>query len=119
MTLEHKAAIEDIIMHPNGNIIYVASKLLVQLILPTQANAHSGGNNVHVWDMTSYTRMHIIEAHAKAVTSLALTSGKDQLITGSLDQSVQIHDLSTFESVQAYRHNSPVISIGITVTPAS
>lgn len=60
--------------------------------------------------------LHTFSNHQKTITSLALDSSQSRLLSGSLDHSVKIYDLSTYKVTHSLKYAAPVLTVAMSPT---
>mmetsp|Transcript_60645 Transcript_60645/g.112488 ORF Transcript_60645/g.112488 Transcript_60645/m.112488 type:complete len:342 (-) Transcript_60645:84-1109(-) len=61
-----------------------------------------------IFDSSSGERLHLVQAHEKAVTSLNFSSDRMLMITSSKDQSAKLWTMDDYECVKTYRTDRPL-----------
>ena len=76
----------------------------------------AGGNFIRVWDIVENGKMiQEIKYHQKTITSLALTKDETKLLSGGLEQIVQVVDMKNYKLLYTISCPGPVLSVSLGV----
>eukprot|EP01112_Ceratiomyxa_fruticulosa_P019429 TRINITY_DN6352_c0_g1_i1.p1 TRINITY_DN6352_c0_g1~~TRINITY_DN6352_c0_g1_i1.p1 ORF type:complete len:460 (-),score=73.21 TRINITY_DN6352_c0_g1_i1:207-1586(-) len=94
-TFHHNEPVESLVFFPENRI------------------ASAGGSIIKIWDLggSSSKEMKTITNHQKTVTSLVYDSQGNNLLSGSLDHLLKVHNLSTYETFYTQPYSDPIISM--------
>lgn len=74
----------------------------------------AGGTDVKVWDaFTSGKLMANVSHHHKTVTCLRLASNGRRFMSSSLDRSVKVYDVITYQPVHTFTFPNAILSLGV------
>ena len=99
LAVNHGAPVESVLFLPGGSMLITA-----------------GGDEIRAWDILGGGGLlHRWSPHQKTVTSLSLDGTGTRLLSGSLDQHVKVHDISspTYRLTHSIKYSSPVLSLGL------
>lgn len=103
-----------------GESIASSSKLPVEQVLMFSSGTvavSSAGPILRVWDLVSGGRcIKAMSNHQKTITSLAITSSGNRLLTGSLDHMVKVYDIENYKVVHTMRYPAPLLCLAISVS---
>jgi U3 small nucleolar RNA-associated protein 15 len=75
---------------------------------------HVGGPYFKVFDILSGGRMvNQVSNHQKTITCLSFDYSGSRLLTGSLDQSVKVYNVSNWKVVHTIKYSSPILSLAV------
>jgi U3 small nucleolar RNA-associated protein 15 len=94
MVFKHKEAIESVLPLHGGTAVAAAS-----------------GNQISILDVVAGKPIRLLQNHQKTVTSLALASAGERLLSGGLDGHVKIFETSGWNVVAGMKYPSPVLSL--------
>jgi U3 small nucleolar RNA-associated protein 15 len=98
MTMRHGDPVESVLFLPGGGMAVSA-----------------GGSTISVWDLLQGgRRVHTISRHHKTVLALALDASRGRLLSGGLDQHLNVYDTRDFRCVHTIRYPAPVMSVLLT-----
>jgi U3 small nucleolar RNA-associated protein 15 len=74
-----------------------------------------GGDGIKIWDVeNSVTEcVHHFKTHKNHVTSLATASNGTRLLSGGLDQFIQVHDAESFKVVASITMPAPILALSV------
>ncbi|MBC6937586.1 MAG: hypothetical protein DWB42_17370 [Chloroflexi bacterium] len=75
------------------------------------ASIGSGGKYAFVWDSVTGEILYALPQHADFTTSAAWSPDGSLLATGSIDQTVQLWDVTIRQSIRTLAHPSPVYAV--------
>ncbi|OJJ33807.1 hypothetical protein ASPWEDRAFT_546121 [Aspergillus wentii DTO 134E9] len=102
MTFKMGAAIENVLPMPTGTTVLAAAD-----------------NKIAVLDIVAGKPLHMIQSHQKTVTSLALASNGERLLSGALDGHMKVFETTGWNVVSGSKYPSPILSLrAITSGPA-
>ena len=94
-----KLPVEQVLMYPSGTVA-----------------VSSAGPILRVWDLISGGRcIKAMSNHQKTVTSLAMNSTGNRLLSGSLDHMVKVYDVENYKVVHTMRYPAPILCLAISV----
>ncbi|KAJ5288933.1 hypothetical protein N7478_001963 [Penicillium angulare] len=96
MTFKMAAPIEDILPMPAGTTVLAAAD-----------------NKIAVLDIVAGKPLHMIQNHQKTVTSLALASNGERLISGALDGHLKVFETTGWNAVSGSKYPSPILSLNV------
>uniref|UniRef100_A0A7G3B0D7 U3 small nucleolar RNA-associated protein 15 homolog n=1 Tax=Lutzomyia longipalpis TaxID=7200 RepID=A0A7G3B0D7_LUTLO len=97
LEVNHESPVESVLYLPSGGIFVSA-----------------GGTDIKVWDaMGGGKLLTRLAHHHKTVTCLKLANGGRRLLSGSLDHTLKIYDVSNYECVHSINYPNSVLSLGI------
>ncbi|KAL7753921.1 U3 small nucleolar RNA-associated protein 15 [Sorochytrium milnesiophthora] len=97
MTIDHGAPVESVLVFPGSSAFLSA-----------------GGPLFKVFDIVGGGRMlRSVCNHQKTVTSMTFDSSGSRLLTGSLDHSVKVYDVSSYKVVHTMKYPTPILSIAL------
>lgn len=106
-----------------GENISSSSKLPVEQVLMFSSGTvavSAAGPILRVWDLVSGGRcIKAMSNHQKTITSLAVTSSGNRLLTGSLDHMVKVYDVENYKVVHTMRYPAPLLCLAISVRKPS
>ena len=75
----------------------------------------SGGGPLHVWDVDSGERVHLLEGHHAALSTIALAADGVHAASGALDRTARVWNLATAECVHVFEgHTNAVTCVRFT-----
>lgn len=96
MTFKMGAPIEDVLPMPTGTTLLTAAD-----------------NKIAVLDIVAGKPLHMIQSHQKTVTSLALASGGERLLSGALDGHMKVFETTGWNMVSGSKYPSPILSLNV------
>ena len=103
-----------------GESISSTSKLPVEQVLMFSSGTvavSAAGPILRVWDLVGGGRcIKAMSNHQKTITSLAVTSSGNRLLTGSLDHMVKVYDVENYKVVHTMRYPAPLLCLAISVS---
>jgi U3 small nucleolar RNA-associated protein 15 len=96
MIFKHAAAIESVLPMPSGTALLASSS-----------------NTVSVLDLVAARPIQLLKNHQKTVTSLALASNGERVLTGALDGHVKVFETSGWNMVAGLKFPSPILSLSV------
>jgi U3 small nucleolar RNA-associated protein 15 len=96
MTFKHSAAVETVLCMPSGTTILAAAE-----------------NQIAVLDVVAGRPLHMIKNHQKTVTSLALASKGERLVSGGLDGHMKVFETTGWNVVANSKYPSPILSLAV------
>ncbi|KAJ5965719.1 U3 small nucleolar RNA-associated protein 15 C-terminal [Penicillium waksmanii] len=96
MTFKMGAPIEDVLPMPAGTQVLAAAD-----------------NKIAVLDIVAGKPLHMIQNHQKTVTSLALASNGERLISGALDGHMKVFETTGWNTVSGSKYPSPILSLSV------
>jgi U3 small nucleolar RNA-associated protein 15 len=96
MTFKMGAPIEDVLPMPAGTQVLAAAD-----------------NKIAVLDIVAGKPLHMIQNHQKTVTSLALASNGERLISGALDGHMKVFETTGWNTVSGSKYPSPILSLNV------
>ena len=94
MTFKMAAPIESVLPMPAGTTVLAAAD-----------------NKIAVLDIVAGKPLHLIQSHQKTVTSLALASNGERLVSGSLDGHLKVFETTGWNVVSGSKYPSPILSL--------
>ncbi|KAF9894522.1 hypothetical protein FE257_006406 [Aspergillus nanangensis] len=94
MTFKMGAPIESVLPMPTGTTVLA-----------------SADNKIAVLDIVAGRPMHMIQSHQKTVTSLALASNGERLLSGALDGHMKVFETTGWNVVSGSKYPSPILSL--------
>lgn len=96
MTFKMGAPIEDVLPMPTGTTVLAAAD-----------------NKIAVLDIVAGKPLHMIQSHQKTVTSLALASDGERLLSGALDGHMKVFETTGWNMVSGSKYPSPILSLNV------
>ncbi|KAJ5769496.1 U3 small nucleolar RNA-associated protein 15 C-terminal [Penicillium odoratum] len=96
MTFKMAAPIETVLPMPAGTTVLAAAD-----------------NKIAVLDIVAGKPLHMIQNHQKTVTSLALASNGERLISGALDGHLKVFETTGWNAVSGSKYPSPILSLRV------
>lgn len=96
MTFKMGAPIEDVLPMPTGTTVLAAAD-----------------NKIAVLDIVAGKPLHMIQSHQKTVTSLALASDGERLLSGALDGHMKVFETTGWNMVSGSKYPSPILSMNV------
>ena len=96
MTFKMGAPIEDVLPMPTGTTVLAAAD-----------------NKIAVLDIVAGKPLHMIQSHQKTVTSMALASNGERLLSGALDGHMKVFETSGWNVVSGSKYPSPILSLNV------
>ncbi|KAJ5884832.1 U3 small nucleolar RNA-associated protein 15 C-terminal [Penicillium taxi] len=96
MTFKMAAPIECVLPMPAGTTVLAAAD-----------------NKIAVLDIVAGKPLHIIQNHQKTVTSLALASNGERLLSGALDGHMKVFETTGWNAVSGSKYPSPILSLNV------
>lgn len=96
MTFKMAAPIESVLPMPAGTTVLAAAD-----------------NKIAVLDIVAGKPLHMIQNHQKTVTSLALASNGERLISGALDGHLKVFETTGWNTVSGSKYPSPILSLNV------
>ncbi|KAJ6114423.1 U3 small nucleolar RNA-associated protein 15 C-terminal [Penicillium sp. IBT 16267x] len=96
MTFKMAAPIENVLPMPAGTTVLA-----------------SADNKIAVLDIVAGKPMHMIQNHQKTVTSLALASNGERLLSGALDGHLKVFETTGWNAVSGSKYPSPILSLRV------
>ncbi|KAJ5594041.1 U3 small nucleolar RNA-associated protein 15 C-terminal [Penicillium hispanicum] len=94
MTFKMAAPIETVLPMPAGTTVLAAAD-----------------NKIAVLDVVAGKPLHMIQSHQKTVTSLALASNGERLLSGALDGHMKVFETTGWNPVSGSKYPSPILSL--------
>lgn len=96
-SINHGSPVESLIFLPTGGVFMSA-----------------GGTSVKVWDaFNSGKLMANVSHHHKTITCLRLASNGRRFMSASLDRSVKVYDIISYQPVHTFTFSNAVLSLGV------
>ncbi|PYI19452.1 putative small nucleolar ribonucleo protein complex subunit Utp15 [Aspergillus japonicus CBS 114.51] len=96
MTFKMAAPIESVLPMPTGTTVLAAAD-----------------NKIAVLDIVAGKPLHMIQSHQKTVTSLALASNGERLLSGALDGHMKVFETTGWNVVSGSKYPSPILSLSV------
>ena len=96
MTFKMGAPIEDVLPMPTGTTVLAAAD-----------------NKIAVLDIVAGKPLHMIQSHQKTVTSMALASKGERLLSGALDGHMKVFETTGWNVVSGSKYPSPILSLNV------
>ena len=96
MTFKMGAPIEDVLPMPTGTTVLAAAD-----------------NKIAVLDIVAGKPLHMIQSHQKTVTSMALASNGERLLSGALDGHMKVFETTGWNVVSGSKYPSPILSLNV------
>ncbi|PYH48987.1 snoRNA-binding rRNA-processing protein UTP15 [Aspergillus saccharolyticus JOP 1030-1] len=96
MTFKMAAPIESVLPMPTGTTVLAAAD-----------------NKIAVLDIVAGKPLHMIQSHQKTVTSLALASNGERLLSGALDGHLKVFETTGWNVVSGSKYPSPILSLSV------
>lgn len=96
MTFKMAAPIENVLPMPAGTTVLAAAD-----------------NKIAVLDVVAGKPLHMIQSHQKTVTSLALASNGERLVSGALDGHLKVFETTGWNTVSGSKYPSPILSLNV------
>lgn len=96
MTFKMAAPIESVLPMPTGTTVLAAAD-----------------NKIAVLDIVAGKPLHLIQNHQKTVTSLALASNGERLLSGALDGHMKVFETTGWNAVSGSKYPSPILSLRV------
>lgn len=96
MTFKMAAPIESVLPMPAGTTVLAAAD-----------------NKIAVLDIVAGKPLHMIQSHQKTVTSLALASNGERLVSGALDGHLKVFETTGWNTVSGSKYPSPILSLNV------
>lgn len=96
MTFKMAAPIENVLPMPAGTTVLAAAD-----------------NKIAVLDIVAGKPLHMIQNHQKTVTSLALASNGERLLSGALDGHMKVFETTGWNAVSGSKYPSPILSLRV------
>jgi U3 small nucleolar RNA-associated protein 15 len=96
MTFKMAAPIESVLPMPAGTTVLAAAD-----------------NKIAVLDIVAGKPLHMIQNHQKTVTSLALASNGERLLSGALDGHMKVFETTGWNAVSGSKYPSPILSLRV------
>ncbi|KAF2194905.1 U3 small nucleolar RNA-associated protein-like protein 15 [Zopfia rhizophila CBS 207.26] len=96
MMFKHAAAVEAVLPMPSGTALLMASD-----------------NQISVLDVVAAKPIHLLMNHQKTVTSLALASNGERVLSGGLDGHVKVFETTGWNVVAGMKYPSPILSLSV------
>ncbi|KAJ5917944.1 U3 small nucleolar RNA-associated protein 15 C-terminal [Penicillium verhagenii] len=96
MTFKMAAPIENVLPMPAGTTVLA-----------------SADNKIAVLDIVAGKPLHMIQNHQKTVTSLALASNGERLLSGALDGHLKVFETTGWNTVSGFKYPSPILSLRV------
>lgn len=82
--------------------------------MPTGSTVLAAADNkIAVLDIVAGKPLHMIQSHQKTVTSLALASGGERLLSGALDGHMKVFETTGWNMVSGSKYPSPILSLNV------
>ncbi|KAJ5482634.1 U3 small nucleolar RNA-associated protein 15C-terminal [Penicillium sp. IBT 31633x] len=94
MTFKMGAPIETVLPMPAGTTVLAAAD-----------------NKIAVLDIVAGKPLHMIQSHQKTVTTLALASNGERLLSGALDGHMKVFETTGWNPVSGSKYPSPILSL--------
>jgi U3 small nucleolar RNA-associated protein 15 len=88
----------------------------VEAVLPLPGNTTlvgAAGEKLAVLDLVAGRPLHILRNHQKTITSLAIASGGNRVLSGALDGHVKVFETANWTVVTGFKYPSPVLSLDV------
>jgi U3 small nucleolar RNA-associated protein 15 len=88
----------------------------IENVLPMPAGTTvlaSADNKIAVLDIVAGKPLHMIQSHQKTVTSLALASNGERLLSGALDGHMKVFETTGWNTVSGSKYPSPILSLSV------
>jgi U3 small nucleolar RNA-associated protein 15 len=88
----------------------------VEAVLPLPGGTTivgAAGEKLAVLDLVAARPLHILRNHQKTVTSLAIASGGNRVLSGALDGHVKVFETASWTVVAGFKYPSPVLSLDV------
>lgn len=94
----HDQPIEDCMVSPSGTLLF---------------SAH--GNSIKIWDLLvgNGRSLHEFSNHQKNISSIAMDSSSNRLLSSGLDGHVKIYSMQSMEVTYGYHYDKPIVSMDI------
>ncbi|KAK8168263.1 UTP15 C terminal-domain-containing protein [Phyllosticta citrichinensis] len=102
MVFKHSAAIESVLPLPSGTTLLASAE-----------------NTVSVLDLVAGKPLQLLKNHQKTVTSLALASNGERVLSGGLDGHVKVFETTGWNVVAGFKYPSPILSLGVIASGAN
>ncbi|KAF2137220.1 uncharacterized protein K452DRAFT_321916 [Aplosporella prunicola CBS 121167] len=102
MVFKHAAAVESVLPLPSGTTLLAAAD-----------------NQISVLDLVAGRPLQILKNHQKTVTSLALGSNGERVLSGGLDGHVKVFETTGWNVVAGFKYPSPILSLGVIASGAA
>ncbi|KAJ5220210.1 small nucleolar ribonucleoprotein complex subunit Utp15 [Penicillium chermesinum] len=99
MTFKMAAPIESVLPMPAGTTVLAAAD-----------------NKIAVLDIVAGKPLHMIQSHQKTVTSLALASDGQRLVSGALDGHLKVFETTGWNTVSGSKYPSPILSLRVIIS---
>lgn len=99
MVFKMAAPIESVLPMPSGTTVLA-----------------SADNKIAVLDIVAGKPLHMIQSHQKTVTSLALASNGERLLSGALDGHMKVFETTGWNMVSGSKYPSPILSLRVITT---
>lgn len=96
MTFKMAAPVESVLPMPAGTTVLAAAD-----------------NKIAVLDIVAGKPLHMIQNHQKTVTSLALASNGERLLSGALDGHMKVFETTGWNAVSGSKYPSPILSLRV------
>ncbi|KAJ5730490.1 U3 small nucleolar RNA-associated protein 15 C-terminal [Penicillium malachiteum] len=96
MTFKMAAPVETVLPMPAGTTVLAAAD-----------------NKIAVLDIVAGKPLHMIQNHQKTVTSLALASNGERLLSGALDGHLKVFETAGWNAVSGSKYPSPILSLNV------
>ncbi|KAF2477112.1 WD repeat-containing protein 57 [Lindgomyces ingoldianus] len=96
MCFKHAAAVESVLPMPSGTAVIAAAD-----------------NQISVLDIVAAKPIHLLRNHQKTVTSLALASSGERLLSGALDGHVKVFETTGWNVVAGLKYPSPILALSV------
>ncbi|BDD60112.1 snoRNA-binding rRNA-processing protein [Monascus purpureus] len=91
----------------------------IECVLPMPSGTSllaSADNKIAVLDIVAGKPLHMIQSHQKTVTSLALASNGERLLSGALDGHMKVFETTGWNVVSGSKYPSPILSLKVITT---
>ncbi|XP_004547053.1 U3 small nucleolar RNA-associated protein 15 homolog [Maylandia zebra] len=103
ITMDHGQPVESVLLYPSEGLLVSA-----------------GGRHVKVWDLLKGGQPLVsLKNHHKTVTSLALSSNGQRLLSASLDRHVKVYNTTNYKVVHNFDYAASILSLGLAPDDAS
>lgn len=88
----------------------------IESVLPMSAGTTvlaAADNKIAVLDIVAGKPLHMIQSHQKTVTSLALASNGERLVSGALDGHLKVFETTGWNTVSGSKYPSPILSLNV------
>ncbi|KAK7527350.1 WD40-repeat-containing domain protein [Phyllosticta citriasiana] len=102
MVFKHSAAIESVLPLPSGTTLLASAE-----------------NTVSVLDLVAGRPLQLLKNHQKTVTSLALASNGERVLSGGLDGHVKVFETTGWNVVAGFKYPSPILSLSVIASGAN